>query len=230
MYMLLTFGHQGAGGYEPGNTLRSFRKALEFKLDFIELDIARCKTGEIVAIHDATVDRTTNGKGFVADKTFQELRALDAGKGEKIPTLQEALDVVDRKTNVNIEIKGEGVAQTVVDIIEQYIKDKKWSYDNFLISSFNHHELEIIHSVCPHIKLGAVVAGIPITYAECAVKVNAYAIHLSKEFITKVFVDDAHQRGLKVFAYTINDRNYLDKVRALGVDGIFTDFPDKVCS
>ena len=106
-------------------------------------------------------------------------------------------------------------------------ENKTLTYDDFLISSFNHYELRAMRSFCPRLKLGAVVAGIPIDYAECAVKVNAYSIHLSKEFITQAFVDDAHQRGLKVFVYTINDRDYFEKMTALGIDGIFTDYPDR---
>lgn len=226
--MILRIGHRGAAGYEPENTLLSFKKALEFEVDMVELDAQICKTGEIVVIHDAKIDRTTNGTGFVAAKTFQELRSLDAGKGQFIPTLQEVLDLIDRKTKVNIEIKGEGAAGATFDTIQIYVNQKSWLWDDFLVSSFNHYELLEFKRVAPEVKIGAVIAGIPIGYAECATRVNAYSIHPSKEFINRALVDDAYKRGLKVFAYTPNDFEFIQKIKSLGVDGIFSDFPDRI--
>jgi len=225
---MIILGHRGAGGYEPGNTIRSFTKALEFDLDYIEMDVAVCRSGEVVTFHDAKVDKATNGTGFIADKTLAELKKLDGGKGEKIPTLEEALGLIGRKKKVNIEIKGAGGAKPVFDILTRCIQEKSWNCDDFLISSFNHHELLAFHALNSDVPLGAILAGIPLDYARCAVRVHAYSLHLSKEFITQAFVNDAHDKGLKVFAYTINDTEFLDTVRALGVDGIFTDYPDTI--
>ncbi|MFH1338651.1 MAG: glycerophosphodiester phosphodiesterase family protein [Candidatus Omnitrophota bacterium] len=226
--MILRIGHRGAAGYEPENTLLSFNKALELEVDMIELDAQVCKTGEIVVIHDAKIDRTTNGTGFVADKTFRELRSLDAGKGQLIPTLQEVLEAVNRKARVNIEIKGEGAAGAVFDIIRAYVGRKGWSWEDFLVSSFNHYELLEFSRLAPEVRIGAVIACIPVGYAECAAKVNAYSLHPSKEFINQVLIDDAHKRGMKVFAYTPNDSEFIQKIKSLGVDGIFSDFPDRI--
>ncbi|MFH1379490.1 MAG: glycerophosphodiester phosphodiesterase family protein [bacterium] len=224
--MVIKIGHRGAGGYAPGNTLLSVQKALTFKLDYIEIDVSVCKSGEIVAVHDTRVDQTTDGSGFVTDKTFKELSDLIVTGGQKIPTLQEILDLIDRKIRINIEIKGTNVARSLVNLIKTYVQEKNWRYSDFLISSFNHYELKQMYGLCPDVKMGAVIAGIPIGYAESAQKLHAYSIHLSKEFITPEFVDDAHRRDLKVFVYTINDAAYYEKVTAMGVDGIFTDFPD----
>ena len=116
---MIRIGHRGAMGYEPENTLRSFKKALALKVDMIEFDVYVCKTGEVVVIHDDKVDRTTNGKGYVVQKTLQELTSLDAGKGEKIPLLEEALDCINKKVQVNIELKGEGTAEPVYKIIQK---------------------------------------------------------------------------------------------------------------
>ena len=113
----LKIGHRGACGYEPENTLRSFKKALDLGVDTIELDVHKTKDEATVVIHDEKVDKTTNGTGFVADKSLEEIKKLDAGKGEKIPTLEEVLDLVNRKAQVNIELKGEGTARPVADII-----------------------------------------------------------------------------------------------------------------
>ena len=99
--MVTKIGHRGAMGYAPENTLKSFKKALELNVDAIELDVYICKSGELVVIHDDKVNRTTNGKGYVAEKTFKELRALDAGEKEKIPELKEVFDLVNKKVNIN---------------------------------------------------------------------------------------------------------------------------------
>src|SRR5260221_725361 len=108
---MLVFGHRGAMGYEPENTLRSFEKAIELGVTMIELDVFVLQDGSVVAIHDPVLNRTTNGNGIVTNKSLQEIKMLDAGKGEKIPTLQEVLDVVARRVRVNIELKGKNTAE-----------------------------------------------------------------------------------------------------------------------
>ncbi|MFH1784361.1 MAG: glycerophosphodiester phosphodiesterase family protein [bacterium] len=226
--MVLKIGHRGAAGYEPENTLLSIKKALQLKVDFVELDVQVCKTGEVIAMHDSKIDRTTNGKGYITERTFEELRMLDAGKGEKIPTLEEVLDLVDRKTKVNIEIKGENAAKAVFNILKIYVNEKSWTWGDFLISSFNHPELLKLKELIPDVKIGAVIAGIPVDYAACAEKVHAYSLHPSKEFINQTLIDDAHKRGLQVFIYTLNDKDDIDLMKSIGVDGIFSDFPDRL--
>src|ERR1700691_2371330 len=99
---MLVIAHRGASGYEPENTLASFKKALEIGVDGIELDVHLSKDGNVMVIHDSWVNRTTNGIGRVENKTLKELQKLDAGNGEKIPTLQEVLDVINRKVLINI--------------------------------------------------------------------------------------------------------------------------------
>ncbi|MCK5534677.1 glycerophosphodiester phosphodiesterase [bacterium] len=226
--MVLRIGHRGAAGYEPENTLLSFQRGLQLQVDLIELDVQVCSTGQVLVIHDAKVDRTTNGTGYIEEKTFRELRSLDAGKGQKIPTLQEVLDLVDRKAKVNIEIKGEGASKQVFDVIEMYVSKRGWLWDDFLVSSFNHYELLEFNRLTSRVKIGAVIAGIPLGYAECAEKLNAYSLHPSKEFINKNLVDDAQRRGLKVFSYTLDEPEDIERIKSLGVDGIFSNFPDRI--
>ncbi|MFH1061272.1 MAG: glycerophosphodiester phosphodiesterase family protein [Candidatus Omnitrophota bacterium] len=226
--MILKIGHRGAAGYEPENTLLSFQKALELKVDMVELDVQACKSGELMVIHDLKLDRTTNGKGYVCEKTYDELRCLDAGKNQKIPTLPEALDLLDRKVKVNIEIKGSGIANTLFNLIQEYVKDKAWSWDDFLVSSFNHYEIQEFRQLTSEVKTGAIIAGIPIGYGQCASMLNCYSLHPSKEFINQALIDDAHKRGLKVYAYTFNEPEEIQKIKSLGVDGIFSNFPDRI--
>ncbi len=226
--MMLKIGHRGAMGYEPENTLLSFQKAIDLGGDMIELDVHVCKTGEVVVIHDDNVDRTTNDKGFVAKKTFKELKALDVGKGQKIPTLQEVLELVDRKAKINIELKGKGTVQSVSDIIEKYIREKGWSYDDFLISSFHRYELQRINKLNPKIKIGILITRTVIGLEKFAAKVNAYSVNARIGLVNRDFVNKAHEKGLKVFVWTVNDYKDIERMKSSEVDGIFSDFPDRL--
>ena len=226
--MVIKIGHRGAMGYAPENTLKSFKKALELNVDAVELDIYVCKSGELVVIHDDKVDRTTNGKGYVVEKTFEELSALDAGEGEKIPKLSEVLDFIDRKVKVNIELKGVKTAKPVQELIEKYVKNKGWEYDDFLISSFNHYELKEFSKLNSKIKIGALISGIPIGFSKFAKMLNIDSVNLCFEFINQEFVDDAHNRNLKVYVWTVNDSDDIERMKTFGVDGIFSNFPDRL--
>ena len=226
--MVLKIGHRGAAGYEPENTLLSFKKALELNVDMVELDVQACKSGQLMVIHDLKVDRTTNGTGYVCDKTFDELRTFDAGKHQSIPTLQEVLDLIDKNMKVNIEIKSEGIARTIFNVIDEYVNQKGWNWEDFLVASFNHYELQEFSQLTTQVKTGTIIAGIPIGYSKCADELNSYSVHTSKEFLNQALVDDAHKRGLKVYAYTLNESEDVQKIKALGVDGIFSNFPDRI--
>ncbi len=115
--MVLRIGHRGAAGHAPENTLDSFRKAVELECDMTELDVHVCASGEVVVIHDETLDRTTDGKGQVSDHKLSELKQLDAGNGEEIPTLAEVLMLLKDKVMLNIELKGLGTAKPVYDLV-----------------------------------------------------------------------------------------------------------------
>ncbi|RJQ33711.1 glycerophosphodiester phosphodiesterase [Candidatus Parcubacteria bacterium] len=225
---MLKIGHRGAMGYEPENTLRSFAKALELGVDMIELDVYVCQSGELVVIHDDKVDRTTNGHGYVVDKTFTEIRSLLIAQGEKIPTLSEVFDLVDKKVPINVELKGEHTAEPVAQLIGQYIKEKDWTAEHFLVSSFDHYELKRFKELMPEIRVGALIAGIPIGYSKFAEEVSAYSVHLSLDFARQKYIADAHQRGFKVFVYTVNDKDDINKMKELGVDGLFSNYPDRI--
>lgn len=226
--VFLKIGHRGACGYEPENTLRSCRKALGLNVNMIECDVQACKGGEVVVIHDRILDETTNGKGYIVEKYFEELLTLDAGKGEKIPTLEELLDLIDRRVRVNIDLKAERISKAVSDILEKYVRKHNWSYDHFLISSLNHYELLEFSKLNPNVKIGASTSSIPIGLAEFAEKMNAYSIHADQDFINQNFVADAHHRGIKVFVSTVNDPAEIKRIKALNVDGIFSDYPDRL--
>lgn len=223
---LMVIGHRGACGYEPENTLASFKKALNLGVDMIELDVHALKTGELVVIHDDKLERTTNGRGSIYDLTLDKLRKLDAGKGQYVPTLKEIIEFVNRRVPINIELKGPGTAKGVSRVIDKYLS-LGWDRDHFFVSSFNHVELDKFRSLKPDIKIGTVIYGTPLDYAAFASKIKSYSINISLEFISREFVRDAKKRGLKVFVFTVNDQDDAKKVLDLKVDGVFSDYPDK---
>lgn len=226
--MLLNIGHRGAMGYEPENTLRSFSKALEMNVDMVELDVYVCKSGELVVIHDDMVDRTTNGHGYVIEMTFDKLRQLDAGKGEKIPLLSEVFDLVNRRIKINVELKGIGTSKPVCQLIDFYVKEKGWKYSDFLISSFIHPEIIKTKTIQPKLETAALISCIPNGYAAFTEGLNIAYLNLCSEFINQEFVDDAHRLNLKVLVWTVNHPSEINRIKALGVDGIFTNFPDRL--
>lgn len=224
---LFCFGHRGARGHEPENTVRSVRRALELGADGVEVDV-HLTDGQLVVIHDDTLQRTTNGQGRVTEKSFAYLRSLDAGAGEKIPTLTEIFDTVNRRAVVNVELKGPLTAAPVVALITEYVHQRGWSFDDFLISSFDQAQIREAKQVCPEIRIGALIGKPPRGLAKFAEELNAWSLHPSLRGVTPELVADAHQRGLKVFVYTVNELEDLAVMRTLGVDGVFSDFPERV--
>ena len=224
---LFCFGHRGARGREPENTVRSVRRALELGADGIEVDVY-CVDGRLVVIHDGTLNRTTNGIGPVLEKTFTQLRSLDAGRGEKIPTLEEIFDAVNRRALINVELKGPRTAAPVVALIDEYVRSRGWRYEDFLVSSFDHALLEEAKKLRPEIRLGALFEEPSSDLAAEAERLGAWSLHVSRTLATPELVAAAHRLGLKIFVFTVNEPDQLDRLKALGVDGVFTDYPDRV--
>lgn len=224
----LRFGHRGACGYAPENTIASFRKAIELGVDMMEFDVRLCKSGEVIILHDEKVDRMTNGHGPVSNLSLSEVKSLIVKGGEHIPTLEEALDVIDRKTKIIIELKHREVVEPTAAIVRRYIEARGWSHEDFLATSFNHHFLARFRELCPGVGLVPILAGEPLTYAEFGQQLGAYSVNMAFPFLTREFIEDAHQRGLKVFAWTVNEPDDIARVKTLPVDGIFSNFPDRI--
>lgn len=229
MNKLLCFAHRGASGYEPENTLSAVETAITLGADWIEIDVYVVER-ELVVFHDQRLERTTNGTGLIMEQSLEYIRSLDAGNGQRIPILQEVLNLVSHRAGINIELKGPGTADPTVSLINDYIRKEKWSCEEFLISSFNHHELARVHYLEPSIKTGVLIVGIPIGYARFAQELGAYSVHCDLDYITEAFVQDAHARSLKVFVFTVNNQNDLARMKELGVDGVFTNYPEIVTS
>lgn len=225
---MLKIGHRGAKGYEPENTLVSFQKALDLHVDGIELDVHLSADGEIIVIHDETIDRTTNGKGFVNGLSLEELKAfLIEGKHE-IPTLEEVFDLVNKKCFINIEIKSHDATDKVVALIEKYVNKKGWKYENFLVSSFDWNTLQRVSSLNDKISVGILTEtdlDIALAFAET---IQAKSIHPYFHLITKENTAHIQVKGFQVFPWTINEVEDIQKIKTYNVTGIITDFPDRI--
>jgi glycerophosphoryl diester phosphodiesterase len=221
-------GHRGACGYEPENTLTSFAKAIECGADMIEFDVWKCLSGELVVFHDKTVDRITDGIGFVESKTLDELKQLSVLGRERIPTLAEVFDFVDRRVKLYIELKGSDIADDVVRMIEDYVFNKHWQYDDFLVAAFDHTQLQAVKSLNSAIAVAALISGIPVKLGSFASDVNAQIAVLDAELCTQRLVDDIHSRGILVYVYTVNNADEAARLVKYGVDGIVTDYPDYI--
>ncbi len=224
---LFCFGHRGARGHEPENTVRSVHKALELGADGIEVDV-HFVDGELVVIHDDTLQRTTNGRGRVASKSLAYLRSLDAGCGERIPTLAEIFTAVNRRAIINVELKGPHTAAPVAALIGEYVTRHGWSFADFLVSSFDHARIREAKELCPEIRIGALITRVPRGLAKFAENLGAWSLHVDKRRVTPKLAADAHRRGLKVFAFTVNEPAEIAGMKTLGVDGVFSDFPERV--
>jgi glycerophosphoryl diester phosphodiesterase len=224
---LFCFGHRGARGHAPENTVCSVRKALELGADGVEVDV-HFTDSQLVVIHDDTLDRTTNGQGRVAKKPFAYLRSLDAGSGEHIPTLAEIFDAVNRRAIINVELKSPHTAAPVAALITEYVNRHGWSFDDFLVSSFDHARIREAKQCCPEIRIGALIMKVPRGLAKFAEALGTWSLHAGKRCVTQKLVADAHRRGLKVFVFTINQPGEIARMKTLGVDGVFSDFPERV--
>lgn len=219
-------GHRGARGHAPENTLMGLYAGLALGADWVEFDV-QLHQGELLLMHDLRLERTTNGTGRVSDHSFAALRKLDAGKGQKIPTLQEALSLIDQRIGVNIELKTwNGTAAAVANVLRDWL-DQGGTAEKILVSSFHLPELYEFRQLMPEIPVGALLCGVPLDWAGIAVELGASTLNLSDEFIDEQLVADAHARGLKVWVYTVNHPDDMARLKSLGVDGIFTDYPDR---
>ena len=222
MNPILKIGHRGAKGYEPENTLISFEKVIDLKVDGIELDVHLSSDGEIMVIHDETIDRTKTQKCFVDNLTASQLKELG------IPTLIDVLDLVNRRCFVNVELKGIGTSKPVVELIEHYVLAKNWNYKDFLVSSFDWKMLEDVQLWNPKIRIGVLAEDIIETALAFAKKTNAFSIHPYYVLLSKENVALMQENGFEVYTWTVNSTAGIQKIKSFNVNGIISDFPDRI--
>ncbi|KKP36144.1 MAG: Glycerophosphoryl diester phosphodiesterase [candidate division TM6 bacterium GW2011_GWF2_32_72] len=225
---ILKIGHRGACGYEPENTLVSFNKAIDLGCDGIELDIHKCKSGQLIVFHDENLCRLTTSSKKISELKLSQLKKLKVRETQLIPTLKEVFDLVDKKCFINIELKGLGVVDALVELINEYIKNKGWDYNNFIISSFDLNMLKDFHTKMPNIRIAALFSQPTIKDVEITKELGAHGIVSNKNNTTQELVDEAHKNGLFIWVYTVNEAEDINKIKALGVNGIISDFPDRI--
>ena len=224
----LKIGHRGAKGYVAENTIESVQKALDFGVDGIEIDVHVCASGELVVFHDFTLDRMTNGSGEINKKTLSELKQLKIDNQFLIPTLEEVLDTINRKCILNIELKGRNTALKTCELIQKYIQEKQWSYNDFIVSSFQNHELENVFQKDENIPLGVLTKANVDDAIEFAQTINAIAIHPNYALLTFENVKKAHNQNYKIYTWTVNDDDTIQRMKSYDVDGIISDLPDRL--
>jgi len=216
----LKIAHRGASAYEPENTLRSFSKAIKMKADMIEFDIRLSVDERLVVIHDTKVNRTTNGKGYVKEKTLKELKELNAGKGEKIPLLEEVIELAKTKTRFVIELKEYGTEEMVIKLI----KENNITDDAFVIS-FKKRLIKNIKSLEPRIKTGLIIL-----YTFNPLKIinecNADALAPYHLLVSRQLIKRVKNSGKYLFPWTVNNGREANKLKVMGASGIVTNKPD----
>ncbi len=225
---MLKIGHRGAKGSEPENTLISFQKAIDLQVDGIELDVHLSIDGEIIVIHDETIDRTTNGNGFVNALSLSELKVFRIKNEHQIPTLTEVFDLVNKNCFINIELKSYETATAVVRLIEKYISEKNWSYDQFLVSSFDWNALQQVRFLNDEINIGVLTEtdlDLALAFAKF---IQAKSIHPHFHLLNKENVSKIQAKGIQVFPWTINELEDIEKIKYYNVNGIITDFPNRI--
>jgi glycerophosphoryl diester phosphodiesterase len=232
---VMVIGHRGAAGEAPENTLASFQLALEQGADGIELDIHLSKDGEIMVCHDPTIDRTTNGNGYIVEMDAEEIKRYDAGgwfsdqyAGERIPTLAEVFNLVPEHIMINIEIKYAYQGQLETKLID--LLSARNRLENIVISSFDHKCLQRLKKAAPEVKIGLLYAANLIDHAGYAKQlgVDVYSIHPNYQLIEQADVLNAKAAGLQIYPYTVNSVNDYRSMLEFGVSGIITDFPRKL--
>ena len=222
--MVLKIGHRGAAGHAPENTLKSFMAAIGLGCDMIELDVHLCASGEVMVIHDDTVDRTTNGSGQVSELSLDELKRLDAGAGEQVPTLVEVLDLLKDRVLLNIELKGLGIAEPVYRILTL----KGWRNEDFMVSSFNWGMLREYRDLNLNARLGVLSFNNHEEALAYAQIIDADSINLYHKLLSQEYVDEVHRNGFKIYPWTLNNAEDIKNAINLGVDGIISDYPDRI--
>jgi glycerophosphoryl diester phosphodiesterase len=230
------FAHRGASAHAPENTLASFELALRQGAEAIELDAKLSADGQVVVIHDSTVDRTTTGHGKVRELPLSALKKLDAGshfdvafRGESIPTLEEVFVTVGHKTFINIELTNyasptDELPIKVAELIQQHRLEQR-----VLLSSFNPRALRHARQLLPDVPIGLLaLAGLKGMWARTwlgRIVIPYQALHPELSDVTSGLVESIHRRGKRVHVYTVNNPLDMLHLFILGVDGIFTDDP-----
>jgi len=219
-------GHRGASKIAPENTLKAFKEAIRLKADSVEFDVQETVEGEIVIIHDYDTLRTAGTEGIIKQMTLKELKKLNFGNGEQIPTLLELVELAKDKISLNCEIKVEGIAKKIIQIFQDAD-----ILDSTIVSSFIHEELIKIQKIEPQLKLATLVPTEAGKFSDWNYKKNLidytsennyFAINPLYKLADKQFIEYAHEKNIKVFPWTVDSGIAMKKLINMGTDGIIT--------
>jgi len=233
---LLRIAHRGASGHCPENTRAAFVRAIELGADMVELDCQITRDGAVVVMHDEMVDRTTNGRGRVRDLTLRELKALDAGRwfsaefaGEEVLTLEQAIDILRGKAELNLEIKGEDAPGRLEIQCVGIVRSLRF-FAQTVFSSFSPARMHLVRDLADDARIGVLMDdGAPKNEGfELAAELGAEALHPARSLVDAGMVARAHEQGLEVRIWPVNRPADMNLLAAMGVDGIFSDFPDRL--
>jgi glycerophosphoryl diester phosphodiesterase len=224
MPRVLRIGHRGAAGHAPENTLAAIETGIRLGVDFVEIDVRRTADGVLVALHDASVRRTTDGRGRVNAVSVRQLRAFNAGNGERIPTVEEVLkSVAASRVGLMLELKVTGTAPLVVDTVRAV------EFKNPLIyASFLHDELTQVRAVEREAALMVLFDKLPRAPVAYAAQFHPAYVGLRHDRASRPIVEAFHRENMLVWVYTANRREDIGRALSLGVDGVISDFPERV--
>ena len=227
---ILRIGHRGSKGYVAENTLESINHAILLGVDGIEIDVFKCLSGELVLSHENNLKRLTGKSGQLEKLTLGELKKFLVVGKYKIPTLSDVLKTIETPLFVNIELKGLNTAQATSKIITNLSKSTSWRLENFIISSFNWNELEQFRSIDKNTPVGVLLSNsMSINEAiEFGKKINAQAIHPNFKLLNEKTVKKIKNNGFKIYTWTVNSKDDINYMKKFKVDGIISDFPDKI--
>ena len=227
---ILRIGHRGSKGYVAENTIESIKHAILLGVNGIEIDVFKCLSGELVLSHENNLKRLTGKSGQLEKLTLGELKKFLVVGKYKIPTLTDVLQTVETPLFVNIELKGLNTAQATSKIITNLSKSTSWRLENFIISSFNWNELEQFRSIDKNTPVGVLLSNsMSINEAiEFGKKINAQAIHPNFKLLNEKTVKKIKNNGFKIYTWTVNSKDDINYMKKLKVDGIISDFPDKI--
>ena len=223
---IIIMGHRGASKIAPENTLKAFKEAIRLKADSVEFDVQETVEGEIVIIHDYDTLRTAGTEGIIKQMTLKELKKLNFGNGEQIPTLLELVELAKDKISLNCEIKVEGIAKKIIQIFQDAD-----ILDSTIVSSFIHEELIKIQKIEPQLKLATLVPTEAGKFSDWNYKKklidytsenNYFAINPLYKLADKQFIEYAHEKNIKVFPWTVDSGIAMKKLINMGTDGIIT--------
>jgi glycerophosphoryl diester phosphodiesterase len=224
---ILKIGHRGAKGHLAENTLESIKKALDLGVDGIEIDVHRCASGQLVVFHDFTLDRMSNGTGEVSKHTLNQLKQVEVKGHCQIPTLSEVLTFVNNKCLLNIELKGQDTAAEASRLIDFFVEKKGWEYKNIIVSSIQKELLQTVYNTNKKIPLGVITDTNIDAAIVFAKTIKAVSIHPDYTMLTLEIVEKLKE-DFKVYTYTVNNLKPIKRIKSYGVDGIISDFPNRL--